>query len=445
MPDTKEPPDEDVALKRYLVVTQVCAAMIAGVGKSAAIKEVARRPHMGLGGRLLSIGERTLWRWFAAFQEAGVAGLGRTSSKAQGSSLPEALLELLVDLKQQWPETSIPEVIRIARARGVIAEDEAIDRTTLWRQCRRQGLPTRRRNAVKKDRQRPWRFPNRMLCVLADGKHFRAGAKRVKRVVVFFLDNATRFILAAVVGTSESAALALRGLRTVIRRWGLMSCLYVDHGFDYRDLVQACAALRIALIFGAKAYPEGHGSLERFNRTVDEQLLCGWPANPAIDPELAALERRIEHWAFEQYNHNPHEGLDNDTPAQRFHSDSRALTVPGSEEAVDEAFVTRFDRRVSNHNCVPIDSVLWEVPLGHRGERIDIFRNMITGTLSVQHNGERVRIKPADLTKNAYERDKTAPDSQPGQHKPRPTAADTIWNRDHPPLTDGDGNYRGDE
>jgi transposase InsO family protein len=359
--------------------------------------------------------------------------------------LPKALLDLLVDHKQRWPEISIPEVIRIARASGVIAEDEAIDRTTVWRQCRRQGLPTRRRNAVKKDRQRPWRFPNRMLCVLADGKHFRVGAKRAKRVVVFFLDNATRFILAAVVGTSESAALALRGLRLVIRRWGLLSCLYVDHGFESRDMMRACAALRLALILGAKAYPEGHGALERFNRTADEQLLCGWPGNPAIDPELAALERRIEHWAFEQYNHTPHEALSHDTPAQRFHADSRALTIPSSEKAVDEAFVTSFNRRVSNHNCVSINSVLWEIPLGHRGEKIDIFRNMLTGTLSVQHNGERVRIEPVDLTKNAYERDDTAPDRQPSQSAPRPTAADIAWDRDHPPLTDGDGNYRGNQ
>ena len=445
MSDTNQRPDEDVALLRYLVVTQVCAAVVAGTGKTAAIKEVSSRPQLGLRGRLLRIGERTLWRWLAAWEEAGVAGLAQAAREPQASSLPAAFLELLVELKQSSPETSLPEVIRIARASGVIAENEPIDRTTVWRQCKRHGLPTRRRNAAKKDRQRPWRFPNRMLCVLADGKHFRVGAKRLKRVVVFFLDNATRFILAAVVGTSESAALALRGLRKVIRRWGLLSCLYVDHGFEYRDLMRACATLRIALILGAKAYPEGHGALERFNRTANEQLLYGWLGNPAIDPELAALERRVEHWAFEQYNHTPHEALDHDTPAQRFHADLRALVIPSSEAAVDKAFVTSFNRRVTNHNCVSIDSVLWEIPIGHRGEKIDIFRNMITGTLAVQHKGERVQIQPADLINNAYQRDDSAPARQPGQPGPRPTAADIAWDRDHPPLPDDDGNYRGDE
>ena len=61
MSDKKEPSDEDVALQRYLVVTQVCAAMIAGAGKTAAIKEVVRRLHIDLRGRVMRIGERTLW------------------------------------------------------------------------------------------------------------------------------------------------------------------------------------------------------------------------------------------------------------------------------------------------------------------------------------------------------------------------------------------------
>jgi len=45
--------------------------------------------------------------------------------------------------------------------------------------------------------------------VLADGKHFRAGAKRLRRVALFFLDDSTRYGLEVVVGTAESAPLFL--------------------------------------------------------------------------------------------------------------------------------------------------------------------------------------------------------------------------------------------
>ena len=107
---------------------------------------------------------------------------------------------------------------------------ERRDRYLFWRERRRRGLSTRRRASSKRSRQRPWRYPHRMQCVLADGKHFKAGPRRAARVAIIFIDDASRFVLAAVVGTAESAHLTLRGLLKVIRRWGLMTCLYVDLG-----------------------------------------------------------------------------------------------------------------------------------------------------------------------------------------------------------------------
>jgi len=442
--DTMIPMDEGSALTRYLVVSQVCAAVAAGMSKTRAVGEVAGRLHLDQGSTPRRYGVRSIWRWLRQWESEGLDGLMSEPRQRQGSSLPAAFLSLLKEQKLVDAKISIPEVIRLARVEGVIDEDERVDRTTVWRECRRLGLPTQRRDPSKRSRQRPWRFPHRMQCVLADGKHFKAGAARAKRVAVIFQDNATRFVLGAVVGTSESAALALCGLHKVISRWGLMSCLYVDLGFDTKDLARATAALGISLILGTRRYPEARGSLERFNRTLSEQLLCAWPGNPAIDPELLALERRLEHWASEMYNHTPHEGIDRDTPANRFHSDQRSLVLPESQTKINEAFVTSFSRSIKGHNSISIDGDLWEVPLDHRDrKKIQVFRNMITGGLSVLHKGKRTPIKKADLTANAYDR-RSAPAPDKTQLQLRRTAADAAWERDHPPLVDGEGNYHED-
>lgn len=116
--------------------------------------------------------------------------------------------------------------------------------------------------------------------------------------------------------------------------------------------------------------------------------------------------------------------------------------MSASDIGLEEAFVTSFDRTVKSHNCITVGGTLYELPLGHRsGERIDVYRNMITGTLSVHHQGERVTIHPADLTANAYqERSATKPKS-PTRSGRRRTAADAAFNRDHPPLVDDDGGY----
>jgi putative transposase len=441
--DTPTPLDQGSAIARYLVVSQVCAAVAAGMAKTEAVEEVAERVHLARGNKPRRYGVRTIWRWVREWEAEGLDGLSSAARSRPESSLAAAFLAHLAEQKRSDPTVSIPEVIRLARAAGVIAEDDLVDRTTVWRECRRLGLPTLRRDPGKRSRQRPWRLPHRLQCVLADGKHFRAGSERAKRVAVIFLDNATRFVLGAVVGTAESAALALRGLRKVVRRWGLMSCLYVDLGFDNGDLARATAALRISLILGARKYPEGRGSLERFNRTIGEQLLCGWPGNPAVDPDLSALELRVEHWAFELYNHTPHEGLGLDTPADRFHADTRALQLPESQTKVDEAFVTSFLRQVKNHNCISVDGELWEVPLGHRRHQVEVFRNMITAELAVLHEGLRTVLKQVDLTANAYQRRSASTSTEPNP-SPRETAADAAWMRDHPPLVDDNGNYSED-
>ena len=118
--------------------------------------------------------------------------------------------------KQRDPRASAPELVRRARALGIIPVDLKIDRTTVWRACRRMSLPPRRRPHKREGDTRRWRYAERMQCVLADGKHFRAGAARLRRVALFFIDDATRYGLQVMVGTAADADVRPRRLR---RAW----------------------------------------------------------------------------------------------------------------------------------------------------------------------------------------------------------------------------------
>lgn len=455
MSTRKESHDEATALCRYLVVSQVCALVAGGMGITGAIDEVADRVHFDSNGRLRRFSSRSLWRWHSAWICEGNTGLLPKPRPQSGETvLPAELVDLIGQLKREHEAISIPEILRRAAVAGIIDQVTDVDRVTVWRFCRRRGLPTARRRKSRHSLQRPWRYPSRMQCVLADGKHFRAGSGRAKRVAIVFLDDATRFVLGVVVGTAEPSDLILRGLRKVIDRWGLMDILYVDlgPGFDCNDLARVCSgrrsqgpsSLRISLILGSRRYPEARGAIERFNRTLEEQLLVSWPGNPGIDPDILALERRIEHWTSEVYNRSPHEGLGGKTPEKIFHDDDRKLVYPASTTALNEAFVTSFARTVTPHNCVSIDSTLYEMPLGYRGQEVEILRHMIDGHLFFQHQGRRLRLQPADLAKNARERRRPSSDEEPATTAPS-TAADLAFDRDNPPMTDSDGNYRGED
>jgi transposase InsO family protein len=171
-----------------------------------------------------------------------------------------------------------------------------------------------------------------MQMVLCDGKKFRAGAARLRRVALFFLDDCTRFGLHVVVGTEENTELFLRGLYGLLKRYGFMGLLYLDGGpgFASLDTAAVLGQLLVPLIHGAARYPEGHGKIERFNRTAKSDLLRSVDGAADVDPSIGSLELRFGHF-LELYNDRPHEELDKDTPRMRWDADERALRFPEDE------------------------------------------------------------------------------------------------------------------
>src|SRR5690606_11463376 len=265
-----------------------------------AVKLVASRPHTELDGSARKISARTLYRWVAAYERAGLSALEPAERKRVATSvvLSETLVSFLRREKDLDPLASVPELLERARERGTLGRLEAVDRSTVWRALVRMGLPTRRRPTKHEGDTRRFAYSHRMQMVLCDGKHFRAGVNRLRRVVLYFLDDCARFALHAVVGTSESAELFLRGLFETVQRHGLMDALFLDNGpgFIADDTYRVMGQLERALIFGTKAYPEGHGKIERFNQTSIAAVLRGLDGAVEVDPDPHALELRLQHY-----------------------------------------------------------------------------------------------------------------------------------------------------
>jgi transposase InsO family protein len=429
---------------RVAVVSEVRAKhAVGGLKLEDVAREIAGRPHVLLDGAVATVSERSVFRYWAAFRSLGWEGLRtrRHPNRPVGAALPPGLVDFLVAERKLDRYASLPELLRRAVAKQVLAADQAVDRTTVWRFFKASGLPVRRVPGKAEVDARRWAYPHRMMMVLCDGKHFRAGARKLRRVALFFLDDATRRGLTVVVGTSESARLFLRGLRKLVLRVGLCDVLYLDKGpgFNCADTHDACLQLEICFIHGRAAYPEGHGKIEKFNQTASTFVLRGLTA-PEVDPECAALELRLEHFLDRQYNLKVHESLDGLTPLARWDADTRALRFPESEQVLDDKLVVTESRAVSNDNIVPVGGVDYEVPRGHAETRIDVRRNLVSGALFVQHDGHLVQLHPVDLAANAIAlraRPKApAPDDDEGC--PR-TAASIAFERDFGPVLGPDG------
>ena len=442
-------PVSATALLRYSVVAELEALLLRGCPAGAAVRHVAGAPHVDLDGRPVRISVRTLQRWRAAWASGNIAALEpqqriRTTTSL---ALSAELVTFLHTEKQRDARASVPELVRRARERGIIPVDVRIDRTTVWRACRRMGLPTRQRPHKHEADTRRWRYAERMQCVLADGKHFRAGAARLRRVALFFLDDATRYGLEVMVGTAESSELFLRGLYQMVMRHGLADLFFLDKGpgfisKDTQSVVQG--GLGALLIHGATRYPEGHGAIERFHRTAWDQALRCLDGAADVDPACAALTLRLRHF-LERYNDTPHETLGKDTTPRQRWEQGRELRFPTDDADLYRRFVVRALHKVSNDHVIKAAGRLWEAPPRSARSWVEVARHVLDGRLWVQHQGRMIELAELDPHANATEPRGSGRAPQPttdedGEQLPA-TAAGIAYANDTRPLVDDEGGF----
>jgi len=442
------------ALFRFRVLSEVLTEQMRGRKRGAAVGIVAAREHLtlaGTGARKSS--GRTIYRWLARYEEVGGAMWAlepRARPRVATSAvLSEGFVEFLRAEKDKDPLASVPDLIESARVLGKLAPEERVDRVTVWRAVVRMGLPTRRRPTKHEGDTRRFAFAHRMQMVLCDGKKFRAGLKRLRRVALFFIDDATRSGLHVVVGTEETTELFLRGLFELLMRHGRMDAVYLDGGPGFRSLDTSTVfgQLVLPLIHGKERYPQGHGKVERFHQTAIRKVLRTFDGAVDVDPDLGALELRLRHY-LERYDQTPHESLDGDTPRMRWEADSRALRFDWDEAELRSRFVVTEERRVSNDHVIKFDGELYEAPRGLARQMVLVHRRLLGEVdevapehLSVMHDGRLVRLHPVDLAANARGGRGRDRETDIDEVAPVKTAATLAFERDFPSLVGPDGGF----
>lgn len=436
----------DIALFRFSVVSEVRVRVARGQVRAHAVRETARQVHVLPDGTRRPVGLRSVYRWLAAYDAHGLAGLENRPRAATDGVLDPALVQFLIDQKAEDPRASVPQLLRLAATVGLLDKPTAVDRTTAWRALKRRKIDTRRKRFAKD--QRRFRKAHRLQLVLCDGKRFRAGATRRKRVALFFIDDASRYIPEVVVGSTETSELFLRGFHRLLRAVGAIDAIYVDHGsgFIANDSAAVIAGLDIAHILGLEGYPEARGKIERFNLTIQEDLLRHL-ARPGVDPDCRALELRIGHYLRTDYNGRGHEGLaKGETPRSRFLADPRPLQPYTDEEELRRHFFVDVERTVSNDHVISIDGRSWEVPRGLARQRITVQRDVFDPLhLLLQHEGRTLRLAELDAVANANSHRGRAAPAEPDAPSTSRGAALTASDEAFAPITTPDGGFSASE
>jgi len=434
-----------IAMFRFNVLSEVLLGLALGGVQVDVVHRAAGRWHLGPNGQPVRVSKRSLYRWLQQYRLRGIDGLeDEARAPADLKALDSALVQFLVDEKAKDPGMSVPQLIELARTHGRIGEHDRVHRSTVHRALRRAGADLRRtkKGLVK------LRFAKQHRCqlLLCDGKHFRAGPHRARRVALFFIDDATRYVSNVVVGTSESAELFLRGVQGMLLRIGQVDAMYVDNGsgFIANDAIGVLASLGIALVHGTERYPAGRGKVERFNRTAGADLLRFLDRDD-VDPDCGALELRITHYLQQTYNVRPHGAHGGKkSPVQAFLEDERALR-PRTRDDLEPHFFLDRPRRVTNDNTVSLDGVTWELPVGHASHRVTLRQSALDGALVYfEHRGELIRLHPVDLAANAEVRrsGRASLNVEPTEARGGVGAALTAANRSFAPITTDDGGFQ---
>ncbi len=201
------------------------------------------------------------------------------ADRGRSRAIPPPIADLLVTIKEDRPELSVPLVIRAARASGEVPGALPLPPSTVHRLLARHGLMRKDSDASADRDRRRFAFERAGELWMSDVMHGPSVLvdNRIKRktYLIAFLDDATRVIPFAAFALSESTQTFLPIFKQALMRRGIPLRLYVDNGANYRSqhLALICAKLGVALIHARAYQPQGKGKQEQWFRTVRSQLL----------------------------------------------------------------------------------------------------------------------------------------------------------------------------
>ena len=180
---------------------------------------------------------------------------------------------------------------------------------------------------------------------------FALSSKKQRCYPLTLLDDHSRFSLGIIAQSNQRGDTVKKNLTRVFLRYGIPYSIYVDNGtpwgnssgvFRHTKLSVWLMRHDIEIIHGRPYHPQGRGKLERFHRTLKQEVLQDRQFGT-----LARTQKCFDTWR-EVYNHDrPHEALDDNVPASRFSVSDRPFRSDLPKYEYSSRFLTRRANRGS--------------------------------------------------------------------------------------------------
>ena len=367
------------ALARYAANVWIQETMSSGDPRvtrlSSVLLQAARKEWNGY-----RFGVSTLERNYYKYRDGGFASLESSPRSDRGKSrkLPEALAELLLQRRRQYPRLPVTVLLDELAGEGAdLLEHASI--STIHRLLREHGLDRAMIGHATLEAcsgpQKAFEMPAANMLWMTDmmyGPVLRdENGRTVKTRLFALLDDHSRLCVQATYFDSEAQECFLQVFREAIRQRGVPDKIYTDQGkvFTSHLVKGICARLGTKLSHAQPYHAWSKGKIERFFRTVQEQFQSRLLIHPVHN--LPDLNGRLLQWLGEDYHQSVHSAT-GQAPAARFAAFATTLRQPPPDEELLALFMRRENRRVRRDGCVMLKANAYEVPLHLRGMNIEI-------------------------------------------------------------------------
>jgi putative transposase len=379
---------ERIALFRMSLLGDLIVPGLSSEQRAQLIKDKAAALYRIPGTNRTRVAASTLRDWLRLYEAGGFEALKPAYRVDKGAtrSLSPALAERIVELRREDGSRSAHTIQRMLMLAQEITDPKEAPASSIYRLLESRGLSARTARAApppptaaQADRRAfAFELPNQLW--QSDVMHGPAildpsSGRRRKTYLITLLDDATRVVTHTAFCWSEKLVDFLPVLRQALMRRGLPDRLFVDNGaaFASHHLGVICASLRIALLHARPYAPESKGKIERWHRTLREQLLSQIDLDPLRG--LDDLNVLLWAWVEGEYHRTPHRGLGLEAGGHASPLDRwmlHAASLRHGPANLDELFLVPAERVVARDRTVRLAGVVFEAPAEFVGQRVEL-------------------------------------------------------------------------
>lgn len=364
----------ELALWRLAVLGPLMSARLNHGDIRAYLAQASERLHRLPDGRETTLSARTIEAWHYAYQRGGFSALRPKERSDQGQSrvIRTELADLLLRAKAEKPRRSIRRLIKMMVRAGKAVPGE-LSKSSVHRLLKTAHLSFRPARAEIQERRS---FITEFVSDLwvGDSMHgplvILPSGKLHKSYLLTQLDCASRYALHSYFASSEGALAQEYGFKQAVQRYGVPRAYYVDRGPAYvaHSLRLICAELRAQLLHTGSGDCEAKGCIERWHRTMRDELL-----DELGDEPIAIGDLNSKLWAYLNVEYH---ARDHDTtkraPREHLLEQADHLRPIPDGKNLDEVFLHRLNRKVRNDGTVRYQGKLLEVRPELMGKKVEL-------------------------------------------------------------------------